>query len=155
MQEILGPCLYIFITQWLCAFQNTIIMLSSVVNGIVFWVIERLKFSFVKACSYRHLTYGTPFVAKLFSAMSGSYFKTNLVFYRIDSVFLHNQVDFFTEPTWFLFRTNSIALQNRLDSLNRTDSVFFREPTRLSCRTDSIILQNRLGFFTEPTWFFH
>ena len=85
-----------------------------------------------------YVFYGTPFVAKLFSAMGDSYFKTNSVFYRIDSVLLHNQVGFFTEPTWFLFITDSIALQNQLDSLNRTDLVFFREPTRLFYKTDSV-----------------
>ena len=99
--------------------------------------------------------YGTPLVAKVFSAMGDDYFKTNLAFYRIDSVFLHNQVGFFTEPTWFLFRTDSIALQNRLDSLNRTNSVFLENRLGFFFRTDSIILQNRLGFFTEPIWFFH
>ena len=88
--------------------------------------------------------------------------KTNSVFYRIDSVFLHNQIGFFTEPTWFLFRTNSIALQNRLDSLNRTDSVFLEnqldylaELTWFFYRTDSITLQNQLSVFTELIWFFH
>ena len=96
--------------------------------------------------------YGTPLVAKVFSAMGDDYFKTNLAFYRIDSVFLHNQVGFFTEPTWFLFRTDSIALQNRLDSLNRTDLIILQ--VGVFYRTDSIILQNRLDFFTEPTQFF-
>jgi len=114
------------------------------------------------SCQIMAMQYGTPFVAKLFSAMGDSYFKTNSVFYRIDSVFLHNQISFFTEPTWFLFRTDSIALQNRLDSLNRTDSVFLEnrldylaEPTWFFYRTNLIILQNRLSVFTEPTWFFH
>ena len=83
--------------------------------------------------------------------------------------FLHNQVGFFTEPpTWFLFKTDSIGLQNRLNSLNRTDSTivqnwlgFFTEPTRLFylvflqnrldyfTRTDLVFLQNQLDYFTR------
>ena len=45
--------------------------------------------------------YGTPFVAKLFSVMGDSYFKTNSVFLQNRLGFLHNQVGFFTEPTQF------------------------------------------------------
>ena len=81
-------------------------------------------------------------------------------FYRIDPGFLHNQVGCFTEPTWFLFRTDSIALQNRLDSQNRirtnsvfqrTDLVFFTEliMTQLFYRTDSVFSLNRLGFLSQ------
>ena len=102
--------------------------------------------------------YGTPFVAKLFSAMGDSYFKTNSVFYRIDSVFFCttksvfslSQLGFFSELTQLLYRTdsvffgtNSIILQNQLGS--------FTESTQLFYRTDSIILQNRHDCFTEPT----
>jgi len=113
--------------------------------------------------AFHAVLYGMPFVAKLFSAKGDSYFKTNSVFYRIDSVFLHNQVSFFTEPTWFLFKTDSIGLQNQLDSLNRTDLVFlqnrldyFTRTNLVFYRTDWVFSLNRLftGFFTEPTRFY-
>ena len=111
--------------------------------------------------------YGTPFVAKLFSAMGDSYFKTNSVFCRIDSVFCTtksvlslNQLGFFSKPTQLVYRTDSIGLWNRLNSLNRTEGI---EPTRLFHRTDLVFLQNQLDyftridlvFFTELTWFFY
>jgi len=60
-------------------------------------------------------------------------------FFTESTRILHNQVSFFTELIQFLFRTNSITLQNRLNSLNRTAWFFLR---------------NQLDLFTEPTWFF-
>jgi len=35
--------------------------------------------------------------------------KPTLFFTELTWCFLHNQVGFFSEPTWFLFRTDSIA----------------------------------------------
>ena len=82
--------------------------------------------------------------------MGDSYFKTNLVFYRIDSVFSLNQLGFFSVPTQLLYRTDSIAWTEPINS------VFLEnQSTRLSYRTYSIILQNRLDYFTEPAQFFH
>ena len=96
--------------------------------------------------------YGTPFVAKLFSAIGDSYFKPTRFFIEL-TWFLHNQIGFSTELTRFLFRTNSIALLNWLGFFSEPIH-FFSEPTRLFYRTDSIILQNKLNYFTELTWFF-
>ena len=42
--------------------------------------------------------------------MGDSYFKTNLVFYRINSVFSLNWLGFFSEPTQLFCRTDSIAI---------------------------------------------
>ena len=76
------------------------------------------------------------------------FFAESTRFFTESTRFFAQQVSFFTEPTWFLFKTNSIGLQNRLNSLNRTDSTILQNQLGFFYRTDSIIL-------LEPTRFFH
>ena len=71
-------------------------------------------------------SYGTPFVAKLFSAIwvmtilkpTRFFTESTRFFCTTKSVFSLNQLGFFSEPTQLLYRTDSVF--------------FFREPTQLS-----------------------